>query len=163
MSQFVGDYIGLVHVLTSFVAMVAGAIVICTEKGTSAHRKVGYVFVVNMLALLISAMFIYRLFKGFGIFHIIALVGFVYILAGTIPAVIKMRGWIKWHSYFMYWSVIGLYCAFTAEIFVRVPDAPFWGAVGMATGLVAFLGGIYYGKYKKDWQIFVEKHDGEDH
>mgnify|MGYP006270489875 CR=1 FL=1 len=32
----------------------------------------------------------------------------------------------------MYWSVVGLYAAFAAEILTRIPDTPFLNMVGLA-------------------------------
>ena len=152
MLALVHDTTGLIHLATSFLAMISGAIVLVGRKGTKFHKRTGYVFVFSMLVLLITAMFIYRLFGGFGIFHGIAIFGFVYLALGMVPALRRRPNWLNRHIYFMYWSVIGLYCAFAAEVFVRIPQAPFWPAVGIGTGFIAILGGVFYGRYKKSWE-----------
>ena len=101
-------------------------------------------------------MFIYRLFGGFGPFHVIAIIGFFYLLVGIVPALLKTKNWLRIHIYFMYWSVLGLYAAFAAEILVRVPEAPFWWMVGVAVVAISVTGGVFYGKYKKSWQAVLK-------
>ena len=36
------------------------------------------------------------------------------------------------HFSFMYWSVRGLYAAFAAEVLTRIPEANFFGMVGIS-------------------------------
>lgn len=151
MANLAYDAVGWVHVIASFCSMVFGAWVILGKKGTQRHKQLGYGFALSMVVVLVTAMMIYRLFRGFGIFHVIALIGFVYLALGILPAFFRIKNWLRWHIYFMYWSVIGLYAAFAAEISVRLPEAPFWWAVGLATALIAALGGVFYGKYKQSW------------
>ena len=51
----------------------------------------------------------------------------------------------------MYWSVIGLYAAFAAEVLTRIPDTPFFGMVGVATFGIMLSGGVFFGINKKKW------------
>jgi hypothetical protein len=59
---------------------------------------------------------------------------------------------IKMHYSRMYWSVIGLYSAFAAEVLVRIPGIPFWTLVSIATVAIVTLGGLFFRKYLKHWE-----------
>lgn len=151
MNQLTGNWIGVIHLLSSILAMIFGLTVLCSTKGTSIHKKLGYTYTINMLVVLVTALFIYRLFGFFGPFHYIAIIGFLYLAGGILPVLFRLKNWIKFHVYFMYWSVIGLYAAFVAEVAVRIPNSKFWWMVGIGTGIVTILGGIIYAKKKKKW------------
>lgn len=57
----------------------------------------------------------------------------------------------------MYWSVIGLYAAFAAEILTRIPKTPFFGMVGLATGVILLIGWIVLGRNKaKSAKVFIK-------
>ena len=151
MNQITGDWIGVVHLLCSIISMIAGALVLSIKKGTIIHKRLGYFYTLNMLIVLITALMIYRLFGTFGPFHYIAVIGFLYITGGILPVLFRPNNWIKFHVYFMYWSVVGLYAAFVAEVAVRVPNSAFWWMVGIGTALVTVFGGIAYAKHKNKW------------
>lgn len=64
----------------------------------------------------------------------------------------------------MYWSVIGLYCAFFAEVLTRTPfilevedniAVIFYAMVGVATDLVIIVGSFYFRKFKTTWNEFT--------
>jgi hypothetical protein len=59
------------------------------------------------------------------------------------------------HLNFMYWSVIGLYCAFVAEVLVRVPIPFLQGKLSMAVFIgtfgVMFLGALGLKKFQAQW------------
>lgn len=85
-----------------------------------------------MAVLIISSFFIYRLFGKFGVFHFFSLLSTFSLLAGMIPMFKKVRTPKDYETHFkrMYWSVAGLYAAFAAESFVRIPKfGGFWQAV----------------------------------
>lgn len=135
--------VGLVHLLSALLAMVAGATVLLNTKGGLFHKRVGYVYVALMVILNVTAFMIYHLFGKFGPFHVLALVSMVSIIGGMVPVVLRQRisGWIYWHYYFMNWSVVGLYAAFWAETLTRtLPMKQFWPIVMIATGVTAFIG-----------------------
>lgn len=87
-------------------------------------------------------------------FHVAAIVGFLTLIGGMIPLFLsgldrRTRGM---HLWFMYYSVLGLYAAFVAEISVRIPGAPFYPMVGLAT-LVIFGGGtLFILRKEMEWQ-----------
>ena len=70
-----------------------------------------------------------------------------------IPAILrKPKTWFNWHFNLMYWSVMGLYAAFVAEIFTRIPNMRFFWMVGVATFIVMLIANIVYLNYRKTWQ-----------
>lgn len=154
MEQLTGDSVGLIHLIASSLAMVTGSLVLTLKKGTKLHKKVGYVYVFSMVILLITAFMIFRLFNGWGVFHYTALLSTVTICLGMIPVLLrKPKGrWKYLHFTFMYWSVMGLYAAFAAEIFTRIPEQPFFEMVGLATGIIMAVGGVVFGLKKSKWK-----------
>ena len=142
--------IGYLHLLFSIISMITGLIVILNTKGTKFHKRVGYVYVVNMLLLNISSFFISN-FNGFSIFHFFAIVSLITILAGMYPVLKRTKNWLQKHYYFMAWSVVGLYCAFWSEVGTRFVKnmQDFWWAVAIATFLTAFLGNYFIKKNAK--------------
>jgi hypothetical protein len=135
--------IGLVHLISALLAMVAGGVVLLNTKAGTFHKRAGYVYVVLMLVLNGTAFQIYQLFGRFGPFHWLALVSLTSVLGGMLPVLFRryVRDWLDWHYYFMNWSVVGLYAAFWAETLTRtLPMRQFWGIVVVATGLTGFIG-----------------------
>ena len=151
MNNLIGSDIGFIHLMAAFVATITGTMVLFMKKGTKRHKQVGYVYVFSMLLLNATAFMTYRLFGGFGIFHYGAIGSALTVLGGIIPAIKKSKGWVNRHLAFMYWSVVGLYAAFASETFTRVPETPFFGMVGIATGTIMLLGAIGFSKYRKSW------------
>lgn len=93
-----------------------------TTKGTTRHKKIGYIYVVFMVVLNITAFVIYCLFGKFAIFHWFAVLSCLTLIAGMYPVLTKKsKNYILFHFNFMYWRVVGLYCAFCAEILTRIP------------------------------------------
>lgn len=101
---------------------------------------------------------IYRLFNGWGIFHYATLVSLLSIGFGMIPILTKKptNNWKYLHFSAMYWSVIGLYSAFAAEVLVRIPKTPFFGMVGIATGVIMTSGVIFFVMNKVKWMKIFE-------
>ena len=153
MENIVGDEIGLVHLISSCFALIFGTYILIAEKGTKRHIKIGYLYVISMGILILTAFMIYRLFNGWGIFHYTTLLSLISIILGMVPIWTKKPkdNWKYLHFTFMYWSVIGLYAAFAAEILTRIPKTPFFGMVGIATGLIMLVGGIVFGMNKAKW------------
>ncbi|TAE29647.1 MAG: DUF2306 domain-containing protein [Cytophagales bacterium] len=135
--------IGLVHLISALFAMLTGAVVLLNTKGGKLHVRIGYAYVVGMLALNATAFMIYDLFGKFGPFHWLALVSLISIVGGMVPTLLRkqVKDWLYWHYYFMNWSVVGLYAAFWAELFTRtLPGGKFWYIVVAASGITAFIG-----------------------
>lgn len=144
---------GLIHFIAAIVALVTGTAVLIIKKGTKNHKTTGYVYTGSMLVVNITAFMIYRLFGGFGIFHIAAFVSLLTVAAGMVPALFrKPKGsWLTLHVSFMYWSVMGLYAAFVSEILTRIPSSPFFGTIGIVTALIMLLAGIGFQCKKGHW------------
>ena len=153
MKSIVGDTTGFIHLLSSIFALIFGTMVLMMKKGTKRHKQIGYAYVVNMAILMITAFSIYRLFGGWGIFHYTTVVSLLTIALGMIPVWTKKptNKWKFLHFSFMYWSVMGLYAAFAAELLTRIPKTPFFGMVGMATGIIMITAAVFFGKYKAKW------------
>lgn len=158
------NWIGAVHLFASVVALATGTQVLWMDKGTQLHRQIGHVYCASMLVVIITAFSIYRLFGGFGVFHILAIVSFVTLLAGMLPVLLKKprNSHIALHFSFMYWSVIGLYAAFVSEMLTRIPESPFFGMVGIATFVVMIIAQILFIKYKKSWQQQFNSQEEEE-
>ncbi|GIL22985.1 MAG: hypothetical protein BroJett042_14980 [Bacteroidota bacterium] len=153
MYDFVNSSLGWFHLATALLAMLAGAFVLATHKGTKRHKQIGYIYIASMILVCASAMGIYRLTGSFGIFHITAIVGFLTLAGGMIPMFMKNveRKYKAVHVWFMYYSVLGLYAAFASELSVRIPDRPFYSMVGIATGTIFGIGTIFILKKEKIW------------
>lgn len=153
MYDFVNSSLGWFHLATALLAMLAGAFVLATPKGTKRHKQVGYIYVASLILVCASAMGIYRLTGTFGVFHVTAIVGFLTLAGGMIPMFIKNleNKYKAVHVWFMYYSVLGLYAAFASELSVRIPDRPFYTMVGIATGTIFSVGTIFILKKEKMW------------
>lgn len=148
--------IGMIHLVTSLVAIVTGGWVVWRPKGTRWHRTIGHAYLWSMIGVLATAFSIYDLTGSFGPFHFAAIVGTV-TLAGGMWAVLARRprkGWIEAHAVWMSWSYVGLMAAFVAESLTRfvMPAVQpflqgdgqawgiFWASVGVATFGVTAVG-----------------------
>ncbi|MEM7110557.1 MAG: DUF2306 domain-containing protein [Bacteroidota bacterium] len=144
---------GQIHLMASCLALITGTYILFAIKGTLLHKKVGYIYVGSMVILLITAFMIYRLFGGFGIFHVVAIVSSVTLAAGMIPAIRRTnQNWILIHFAWMYWSVMGLYAAFASEMITRLLPSQFFSMVGLATGVIMSTAAIVWVRNKKTWK-----------
>ena len=155
------DSIGWVHTLAAVIALISGSIILAKTKGTLAHKRIGRVYALAMLVVCATSFMIYRVHGTFGILHIFAIISTITLVLGLLPMYLKrQQNPIVAHLAWMYWSVIGLYAAFAAEIFTRLPmlfPIPntyglFYALVGIASGAVTFVGSRYFKKKKKIWE-----------
>lgn len=144
----------MIHLIASLFALFFGSAVLLIKKGTKTHVRMGYAYTVSMLVLLVTAFMIYRLFNGWGLFHWLAVVSTLSLLAGIIPAFLRkpVDRWQSLHYNFMFWSVFGLYAAFAAEVFTRIPSTPFFGMVGLATGAIMGLAYFIMNRNRDKWE-----------
>jgi uncharacterized membrane protein len=160
--HIITNEIGFIHLLFSILSLITGSLILGLKKGTNTHKRVGYVYSISMLIVLITAFSIYNLFGKWGIFHWTALVSSLTLALGLIPVLFKYpkKNYISFHFSFMYWSVIGLYGAFMAETFVRLPDivvesgvpnAMFYNMTGIAVAITMGVGAFFFVKYKSTW------------
>ena len=154
MDRLIGNDFGLVHLISGILALLFGGLVIVMRKGTAIHKSVGYIYVFNMIVLIISSFGIYRLFGKFGVFHYLSLVSMFSLVAGMLPMFKKVKLPKDYETHFkrMYWSVAGLYAAFAAESFVRIPKfGGFWATVAWSFVLVFILCFITFIKMRPVW------------
>jgi uncharacterized membrane protein len=146
--------LGTVHFVFALAALASGAWVLRMRKGTRWHRTLGHLYVGSMLGLNVTALFIYRLTGGFGLFHAFALFA-LFTLGMAMWTVLARRpreGWMEAHATWMSWSYVGLLAAAVSETATRVlmpvlaPNlggaaiGAFWLLVGVATFAVVFVG-----------------------
>lgn len=155
------DTIGWIHTIFALVALIMGSIILSKAKGTAQHKKVGRIYGISMLFVCTTSFMIYRVHNSFGILHFFATVSSVTLLLGMLPLYAKgYKNPVVAHLSWMYWSVIGLYCAFAAEIFTRLPMilniensyGIFYALVGLSSGLVGLIGSRFFKKKKIVWE-----------
>jgi predicted membrane channel-forming protein YqfA (hemolysin III family) len=104
---------------------------------------VGALYVFSMVGLNLTALLIYRMFGGFDVFHVLALINLTLLLAGFFAVLVKRprKRWLRYHYYLMGWSYVGLWAATATEIMVRIVGwSPGVGTV-VPTVVVTVLGG----------------------
>lgn len=155
---------GFIHLIASILALIFGTLVIASTKGTPLHRKMGYLYAASMTVLIVTAFMIYRLFGGFGVFHVAAVISAIALAGGIIPAILRRprKLWLGLHFNFMYWSVMGLYAAFTAEILTRIPQTRFLGMVAVATLVVMGIANVLFVRFKDRWKKIEAAYIGSD-
>lgn len=154
MDRLIGDNFGLTHLISGIFALIFGGLVILLKKGTIIHKRVGYFYVFSMTVLILTSFGIYRLFGKFGVFHFLSIVSIFSLVAGMLPMFKKVRTSKDYEIHFkrMYWSVVGLYAAFAAESFVRIPKfGGFWTAVAWSFVLVFIVCFITFIKMRPVW------------
>lgn len=153
MENIINNEIGLIHLIASGLALVFGSAVLLMTKGNKNHIRMGYLYLVSMGVLLVTAFMLYNLFGKWGIFHYFAVISSLTLALGMIPIFLRnhFKNWAYLHFSFMYWSVIGLYAAFVSEMMTRIPEVPFFGMVGLTTAAVMLVGGILFGINKSKW------------
>jgi uncharacterized membrane protein len=153
--------LGQVHFASAIASLALGAaVLLMSPKGTRRHRQVGWTYAVAMLTLNVTALMIYRLFGGFGPFHVAAIVSLAGLVAGIAAALkakssrldrnlVKRARWVERHYHWMTWSYVGLWAAAVSEVATRVPAfrpsasegmAMFGIVVGVVTLLVVGVG-----------------------
>lgn len=140
--------IGQIHFVLAVASLVLGATVVLAKKGTALHRVFGFAYATTMFGMLGTALLVYNLTGEFGPFHILAVFSLATLVGGVGVALVRRPSdWIAMHAYFMAWSYVGLLAAAAAETLTRLPDAPFWGAVVVASGVVIGVGGFVIARF----------------
>jgi len=161
------DNVGLLHLIVSVISLVTGSFVLGLTKGTKTHKRIGYVYSVAMLLVLITAFMMYNLFGKWGIFHYAAVVSSITLVLGLVPIFTRKpkKSYISLHFGFMYWSVFGLYGAFMAELFVRLPkiivengspNGMFYNMMGVAIFITMGIGRYFFVKNTPKWEKIYE-------
>jgi uncharacterized membrane protein len=142
--------IGLIHTAFAVLALASGAAILVMDKGSPRHRRTGWVYVVSMIAMNSTALVIYRLFGGFGPFHVAALLSLATVIAGLVPVMRRrpVDGWLELHYNFMAYSYVGLAAAAASEVGTRMPQTVFWWAVLVATVAVIAVGVVLVRRFQ---------------
>jgi uncharacterized membrane protein len=168
MENIVSGTTGSIHLIASVIALITGLFVLVTTKGTRRHKQVGYVYSISMILLNLTAFMLYNLYGKFGIFHWFAVISCLTLFAGLYPVLTKnSKNYLLTHFNFMYWSVVGLYCALMAEIFSRLPKivltetgepmTAFYKGVGIGIGVVMMIAVAFYIRYQPKWTKQYER------
>ena len=136
--------INLIHTLFSVLALFSGAFVLLNIKGTRLHKRIGYLYVLSMLILLLTSFLIFDLFAGFGPYHVLSIVSLVTLLLGMYFPLFKRtyRGWVLQHYMWMSYSYVGLLMAGGSHLFALVPHWPIWLSISLFWVLPYLLGSI---------------------
>lgn len=154
------NIIGWLHTIAAVLALITGTMILIKNKGTTTHKRTGRVYGISMLIVCTTSFMIYKIHGGFGVLHFFAIVSTITLILGMIPLYSNLiKNPIAAHLAWMYWSVIGLYCAFSAEIFTRLPMlldiensyGIFYALVGISTGLVGIIGSYFFKRKKNIW------------
>ena|SRR5688572_8535464 len=124
------DLFGAIHAGVGLASLLLGLAVVMVLKGTARHRRLGGFYAAAMLLLNGTALAIYDLFGGFGVFHVLAIISLATLAAGVVPVWLRPPQWLDIHARCMSWSYAGLVAAFFAEIGARLPG------VGLVIGVV---------------------------
>jgi uncharacterized membrane protein len=153
--------LGLFHLFTAITALISGALVFYSRKGTRRHKQTGYTYTVSMVIVIVSAFSTYNSTGSFNILHLAALISAVTLSCGMYFVLRKKKDkdWLPKHYMFMIWSYIGLFAAFISESATRI-GVPyleranvesfvwFWAIVGLASFLVVYIGILLIQKNK---------------
>lgn len=146
--------LGAIHTATAVAALVLGAVVlIMSPKGTRRHRQLGWAYVISMVALNGTALFIYRLFRVFGPFHVAAIFSLVTVLLGVAAGIgARQRrlgnrrrpqtDFVAHHYFWMTYSYVGLVAAAVAEAVTRFPATRPAPGQGIVFGLSVVVASI---------------------
>jgi uncharacterized membrane protein len=156
--------IRFIHTLFSVAALLAGAYVFFTRKGTTRHKLAGRIYVVSMLFLLVTSFFIFDLFGGFGPFHVLSIVSVVTLALGMFFPLFarKNRGWLIQHYMWMSYSYVGLVMAGGSHLFELVPAWPGWVKISLFWGLPYMVGSFLIFRNRKRILQDVKAHTEMD-
>ncbi|MEZ4930887.1 MAG: DUF2306 domain-containing protein [Saprospiraceae bacterium] len=115
------NLIPLIHIITSIVALISGAVVLLAAKGTEFHKRAGYVFAVVLLLVNITAAGMYNLTGTINFLHMFVLISLFSLFFGIWPALRrKSKNWLSRHVQGMTGAALGVWAAGFAELTVLV-------------------------------------------
>ena len=140
------------HTAIGCLALLAGLFVFLFNKGTRLHKTIGWVYVISMYLLCFTSFFIFKLFDGFGVFHVMAIVSTVTMTSGFIPVLLrrKLKGWFIGHYKGMLFSYMGLVMATNSHLFKYVqPRIGFVGAGIILWAIPGIVGTVWINRKTK--------------
>ncbi len=121
------SFLGSLHVAAAALALIVAAIVLVRTKGTTAHVRLGRIYVVLLILVDAFALLTYQ--NGIGPFHILAVIRLATLTAGLVWSP-RRRGTRQTHGILMIWSVAGLVGAGLAQgATAALPQARPWPTV----------------------------------
>jgi uncharacterized membrane protein len=119
--------LGGLHVTAAVLALAFAAIVLVLTKGTTAHVRLGRIYVVLLVLVDAFALLTYQ--NGIGPFHLLAVISLATLTAGLVWSP-RRRGSRQTHGILMIWSVAGLVGAGLAQgATAALPQASPWPTV----------------------------------
>ncbi len=141
------SHIGLVDFLAACSALGSGLSNLLAAKGTPQHRLFGYLFVIGMSVINVSALSIYRITGQFNIFHGLAIINLAALVWAMEPFFRKSPGFVQRHARRMPSVYLGLCAAAANELLFRVvlhgvPIEPgtFWQLSAAVTAATVVMG-----------------------
>jgi uncharacterized membrane protein len=131
------------HVLAAFSALLVGAVVLVTPKGTQTHRVSGAVYVVALVLVNVAALSLHRE-NTFGVFHALAVASLLTIVVGLTPLLLGRRSppVIVTHAYCMTWSYAGLVAAGCGQLAAAAGQGDGSWSVPVVIGTVLAISGV---------------------
>ena len=136
--------VAVFHTVLGSLALASGAVVLLRPKGGHVHRTTGKVHVGAMVVLCLASFSLQDstpFFRGFGGFHVAALISLATVSAGAWEAWRRRPGWLSGHLQWMAWSYIGLVMAtgghVSQPVYFALRDVGL--ASGAAIGLSLFI------------------------
>jgi uncharacterized membrane protein len=136
------------HVVAASSALVVGAAVILSPKGTRTHRVIGTVYVLALVLVNVAALSLHRE-NTFGVFHALAVASLVTIAVGLSPLLLGKRSpaAVVTHAYCMTWSYAGLVAAGCGQLAVAVGrDAGAWVVPVAIVAVLSISGVVIFGR-----------------
>lgn len=136
--------IGTVHFALASISLILGAALFLKQKGSSAHRVLGYLYSSGLLLVNLSALSVYEGSSGPGPFHMLALISLATLAAGFSVAFLRRpkNSWLDLHAYFMSWSYVGLVAAGVAQTATKLAG-PGSLQVVIPAILIVLVGGLF--------------------
>lgn len=125
--------IGRYHVIGATIALIAGPVIFLVRKGTMVHRFLGYIYVISMAAVNISALVTYRLSAAPNLFHIFAVISLLTVTPALYCAVRAHQtgrsAYVISHYHFITWSYFGLFAAFLSQVATQMNYVSFYAGI----------------------------------
>lgn len=126
------DMMIAMHTVAAVVAILCGLVVVFRPKGSALHKRVGKVYTVSIIAMIILSAFIREInHDQFSIFHLISIQTFLFVAAGMLSQIFRdrIRHWYLWHARFMLYSYVTLIVTGIAQAFEYLPFSDIVNAI----------------------------------
>ena len=147
-------FAGAIHAALAMLCIGVGLIQFLRLKRGAGHRARGYFYVYTMLVADGTAMLVYQFSGRFNLFHVGAIINFVFVVLAIVPLLRSPRpaNWRLTHHYFIAWSYVSLMSAAATEIVVRLGLLTTRGQIGLAAFVLSIvtmaIGYVVIGKYR---------------